>query len=147
MPSVPTRGISFDDGRVEMGRGDLPRHMRSAGLSGEYPGPTGLASPAHEAPDVHEEPSWIEHAIHGVRRFIGKGPKGYRRSDQLILEDLCETLGEHHPDAREIEVVVERGVVHLGGHVRTRGEKWLAEDIAEEVRGVQSVENGIRIAR
>jgi osmotically-inducible protein OsmY len=31
--------------------------------------------------------------------------------------------------------------------VESRGEKWLAEDIAEDVRGVREVDNHLRVER
>jgi osmotically-inducible protein OsmY len=43
---------------------------------------------------------------------VGHGPKGYTRSDERILEDVCERLA-HVPaiDARELSVEVKDGEV------------------------------------
>lgn len=80
--------------------------------------------------------------------FQGVGPKGYRRSDRLIYEDVCEWLTEHeHIDASKMEVKVEDGVVHLRGTVPDRVTKRRAEDIAHAVLGVHDVMNELRIAR
>jgi hypothetical protein len=81
----------------------------------------------------------------GVSHF-GKGPKGYRRSDERIREDVSELLYRHHEiDASNIEVAVSNGVVTLSGTAEDRRSKRLAEDIAHEVSGTVDVQNQIRI--
>ena len=77
----------------------------------------------------------------------GRGPKGYQRSDNRILEDVCDRLMYSEVDAGEIEVRVENGEVTLSGSVRDRSDKRRAEDIAEEVSGVRDVHNNIRVHR
>jgi len=78
----------------------------------------------------------------------GRGPKGYRRPDARIAEEVCERLTEdHHVDASAIDVVVEDGVVHLRGTVADRPQKRRAERVAERARGVVDVMNELRIAR
>lgn len=141
------RGASYDDGRVETIRGDLPRPARPSPRSrAQTGGPRGPASPAYESRGARAEPGWLEHALSGVKRIFDKDPKStYRRADAVILEDLCESLGDQHPDAREIEVAVDDGNVVLTGCVRSRGERWMAADIAAETLGVRSVMNQIRV--
>lgn len=79
--------------------------------------------------------------------FRGKGPKGYRRSDERIREDVSERLEEDHDvDASDIEVRVADGVVTLSGTVRDRWQKRRAEDIAERATAVRDVQNEIRLA-
>lgn len=76
----------------------------------------------------------------------GKGPKGYTRSDERILEDVSDRLSEDHGlDASEIEVVVQNGEVTLTGNVRSKQEKRHAEDICELVSGVKDVHNQLRV--
>lgn len=78
--------------------------------------------------------------------FSGRGPKGYRRSDERIREDICERLTEDwQVDASEIEIVVNNGEVTLTGAVGSRHEKRKAEDLAEAVTGVHEVHNSIRV--
>jgi hypothetical protein len=78
--------------------------------------------------------------------FRGRGPKNYRRSDDRILEDVCEALQEDvYVDASDIEVRVHDGEVTLSGTVETRFAKRQAEDIAESVAGVRHLQNDIRI--
>jgi osmotically-inducible protein OsmY len=76
----------------------------------------------------------------------GKGPKGYRRSDDRIQEDINDRLSDDvFIDASDIEVSVNQGEVTLTGTVNERSDKRRAEDIAEEVSGVRNVENRIRV--
>jgi len=76
----------------------------------------------------------------------GKGPKGYKRSDERIKEDISDRLGDDpYIDATEIEIVVANGEVTLLGSVNDRMDKRRAEDLAERVSGVQNVENRIRV--
>lgn len=79
--------------------------------------------------------------------FVGRGPKGYRRSDARIAEDVNEALTrDPHIDATDVEVLVEGGEVTLSGQVDGRGQKRHAERVAERVEGVVDVHNRIRIA-
>jgi len=80
--------------------------------------------------------------------FAGRGPKGYRRSDARIQEDVCEALLQHPEiDASDIEVKAENGEVILTGTVSERPFKRMAEFVAEGCAGVQDVRNEIRIKR
>ena len=80
--------------------------------------------------------------------FTGRGPKGWQRSDERIREDLNERLSDHPDiDASEIEVTVSNGEVTLRGTVDNRHEKRLAEDLAENVRGVKDVHNEVKVSR
>lgn len=75
----------------------------------------------------------------------GRGPKGYKRSDERIHEDVCERLTEDpFIDASNIEVTVRDGEVTLDGTVSSRGLKRRAEDLAEMASGVANVQNNLR---
>ena len=79
--------------------------------------------------------------------YIGRGPRGYQRSDDRIREDLCERLTEHGQlDASDIEVKVENAEVTLAGTVDSPQAKQMAEDTAESVPGVQQVHSQLRVA-
>jgi hypothetical protein len=79
-------------------------------------------------------------------RFTGRGPKGWKRSNERISEEVNEALARHPDvDASDIEVRVENGEVTLTGVVEDRGQKRLAEDIAEDVFGVDDVNNDLKI--
>lgn len=75
----------------------------------------------------------------------GKGPKGYRRSDERIREDVNDRLTEDHRlDASDIDVLVQDGEVTLNGFVFSREDKRRAEDLAERCSGVGHVQNNLR---
>lgn len=75
-----------------------------------------------------------------------KGPRGYRRTDARILEDVNDRLADDPAiDASDIEVTVKDAEVTLSGHVTDRWEKRRAEDCAERVSGIAHVQNNLRI--
>jgi len=78
--------------------------------------------------------------------FVGLGPRGYRRSDERIKEDVSEILTRHgRIDARGIDLHVDNGVVTLQGSVDSRNTKRLVEDVVDEVPGVRDVRNELRM--
>lgn len=80
------------------------------------------------------------------REHRGCGPKGYRRSDDRIKEDVNDRLSDdYYLDASDVEVAVENTEVTLTGTVRNRNDKRRAEDLAESVSGVTNVENRLRV--
>jgi osmotically-inducible protein OsmY len=82
----------------------------------------------------------------GQGEFRGAGPKGYRRSDDRIRDDVSDELEQHGSlDAHEIDVSVAQGVVTLRGTVPDRWMKRMAEDCAESCQGVKDVRNELRV--
>lgn len=82
------------------------------------------------------------------RGFFGKGPKGWKRSDDKIKEEVCESLYDSRMiDASEIEVTVKDGHVTLSGTVDSRDAKREAESLIDSVRGVEDVTNNIKLSR
>src|SRR6185437_4456182 len=80
------------------------------------------------------------------REHRGRGPKGYRRSDERIKEDVNDRLSDdYYLDASDIEVQVSNTEVTLTGTVNSRDAKRRAEDLAESVSGVTNVENRLRV--
>ncbi len=80
--------------------------------------------------------------------YVGRGPKGYRRSDDRIKEDVCDRLTESGElDASDIEVTVAGGEVTLEGEAQDRQAKLIAEELADGVAGVTDVHNRIRVRR
>jgi hypothetical protein len=76
----------------------------------------------------------------------GRGPRGYKRSDQRIQEDVNDRLTDDpHLDATEIQVEVTAGEVTLTGNVGNRADRRRAEDIADSVSGVRYVMNNLRV--
>jgi hypothetical protein len=82
----------------------------------------------------------------GVDQFRGRGPRGYRRSDDRIREEVCDCLtDDDHLDASNIEVMVKDGEVQLTGMVSSRNDKRWAESLAERISGVKEVQNSLRV--
>jgi hypothetical protein len=80
--------------------------------------------------------------------FSGRGPRGWRRSDERIREDVNERLTMHPDiDATDIDVQVRECEVVLSGTVDDRRVKRMAEELAENISGVKEVHNQIRVQR
>jgi hyperosmotically inducible periplasmic protein len=83
--------------------------------------------------------------LQSVKRAF-RGPKGYKRSDARILEDVSDRLAEQSElDPSDIEVSVTNGEVTLRGFVSARWEKFRAEELADHVSGVSEVHNQLRL--
>ncbi|MBY4896983.1 BON domain-containing protein [Cupriavidus sp. AU9028] len=75
-------------------------------------------------------------------------PKGYRRTDERICDEVCERLAHARGlDVSEVTVDVGSAIVTLGGTIRDRQAKYRVEEIAAEVAGVDEVINNIRVPR
>jgi len=73
-------------------------------------------------------------------RHRGRGPRGYKRSDDRIREDVNDRLSDDPLlDASGIDVTVNSGVVTLNGTVNDRSDKRRAEDLVLMVPGVADV--------
>ena len=80
--------------------------------------------------------------------FAGIGPKGYKRSDERIREDVCEVLFRNPSvDASDIEVAVKEGLVTLSGTVDSRFAKREAEGAIEHLGGVVDVRNELSLRK
>ncbi len=78
----------------------------------------------------------------------GRGPRGYKRADDRIAEDVNDRLTDDwRLDATDIDVTVKDGEVTLSGAVQGREDKRRAEDLAGSVSGVVDVQNNIRVSR
>ena len=76
----------------------------------------------------------------------GKGPAGYTRSKERILEDANERLMDDSLlDASKITVSCKDNEITLDGTVDSRSAKRRAEDIVEDVSGVKHVQNNLRV--
>ncbi len=86
--------------------------------------------------------------VPGVGPHVGRGPRGYVRTDEQIREDVCQRLTENGwVDATDIEVSVDRRIVILSGGVTTRSQKHLAEELSAGVAGVAEVTNRLGVHR
>jgi len=82
------------------------------------------------------------------RDFRGMGPKGYKRNDERISDEVHERLTEDpYVDASNIIISVSAGEVTLSGTVEHREAKHRAERTIEDVPGVNHVQNNLRIER
>lgn len=82
-----------------------------------------------------------------VAGLLGKGPKGYTRSDERIHEEVAELLSQGHLDASGIEVAVKEGEVILQGTVASGHDRRLAEELIEHCRGVKDIDNRLKVGR
>jgi hypothetical protein len=87
----------------------------------------------------------FESGRQGQGRYQGKGPKGYQRADDRVIDDVCQAL-ERDPyiDASEIEVSCQKGEIVLKGNVESRDAKRRAEHCIEDLPGVKDVRNELR---
>ena len=107
-------------------------HYRRSAQPFSYPGGSGM---------LYSESL----TLHGP--YSGRGPKGYKRSDQQIMEDACQRLErDGEIDASDIEVSAEDGVIVLRGTVQDRQTKRRAEECVESVYGARDVMNELRVA-
>jgi hypothetical protein len=76
----------------------------------------------------------------------GRGPKGWKRSDQQVIEEASQRLErDGDVDASDIEVLAENCVITLRGTVEDRAMKRRAEEIVESIYGVRDVMNELRV--
>ncbi len=131
---------------------EAPRRGRDYGEAGGY-GPGGAVDDFEDVTGLTydderfaDPEAFFEPEPRAVRSHRGRGPRGYRRSDARIYEDVCERLTEDpYLDASDLEVSVAGGEVTLNGTVRSRPAKRRAEDLAEQVPGVGYVQNNLRL--
>jgi osmotically-inducible protein OsmY len=138
-------------GSMNTGLGGSWSSGMSGGLSGGfggYGGNSGAGNSADRTGSQNWGQSNMGQGSTSAPNHVGRGPKGWKRSDDRIREDVSEQL-ERHPqiDATDIEIRVENGEVTLMGTAPDRRTKRLAEDVAEAVSGVQEVQNQIRVKR
>jgi osmotically-inducible protein OsmY len=78
--------------------------------------------------------------------YKGVGPRGWRRMDERIEDDVVQRLtADGGIDATDVEVTVKDGEVVLQGSVDTRTQHHRAEDLAWSVDGVVDVQNRLRV--
>jgi hypothetical protein len=147
-------------GRFRDDRSDVEYGGSSNPFYGEHPlaragsvydaGYFGSKSGLPQTPWQHDDDTeQFNDQVYGGRprgQFSGMGPRGYRRSDERIKEDVCQCLtDDHHIDASDIEVAVNDREVVLTGTVTSRMQKRHAEDLIERLPGVRDVINSIRV--
>jgi osmotically-inducible protein OsmY len=137
-----SQGGSYQGGYGSQSGGSQGYGSQSYGPQGGY----GRPSSSGMAGEWGEFERSRGSATRGQGQHRGKGPKGYRRTDERVREDISERLKDHDEiDASEIEVEVANGEVTLKGEVADRHEKWMAEECAYQVSGVGEVNNQLRL--
>jgi osmotically-inducible protein OsmY len=77
----------------------------------------------------------------------GRGPKGWRRSDARLAEEINDRLLDNPDvDASDLDVVVKDAEVLLIGTVPTPVQRRRAENLAQDIRGIRHVDNRLRVA-
>jgi osmotically-inducible protein OsmY len=76
---------------------------------------------------------------------VPRGPRWWVRSDERILDELCERIVRAGVDASELEVAVEDGEVRLHGHLTSEGERRAVIGLAEQVLGVRAIDADILV--
>ncbi len=78
----------------------------------------------------------------------GRGPSGYKRSDERISEEVHDLLTDDPwVDASGIVISVSGGEVTLSGTVVEREAKHRAERVVENLAGVTHVQNNLRVQK
>jgi hypothetical protein len=157
----PGYGGSYYGREPAYGGGYTPYYGRERGYGGSFArepydrerfdrenfGPYGYGSSAYSGsgyPRSSYGAGWGRETAR--ESYFGRGPRGYRRSDERIREEVNDRLTWHPDiDASDIEVSVENGEVALTGVVENRRVKRLAADIADDVMGVEDVHNQLKV--
>lgn len=146
-------GHYFGDTSAYRGRADyVPNPREGRGEEGR----SWLNKAADEAKaffgdeDARRRRQWDEMRQGGERQATGehrgRGPRGYRRSDERIREDVSDRLTDDPwLDATYIEVEAKDGEVTLSGLVSRREDKRRAEDLTDACSGVSHVQNNLRV--
>jgi len=132
-----TRRPLYDEGRGEEG---FETRAREAG---EFFRRTGRKV-ANWFSDVAGDGS--EMGRYEDRGARGLGPKGYKRPDERISDEVNLALTDDPwLDASEIDATVANGEVTLSGKVANRDAKHRAEHLIEDLSGVTHVQNNLRV--
>lgn len=140
------QGPGFGRGGYGQSRGIGSSERPSGGRAyGDYSGsPSGYFGDEYGSRGQGSQASQWGQEDYGAHR--GRGPKGYKRSDDRIREEVCDCLtDDDRLDASNIEVTVKDGEVTLSGSTTSREDKRWAESLAERISGVKEVQNSLRV--
>lgn len=88
------------------------------------------------------------HPSPSTSQRFGRAPKGFKRSDERIKEEICEMImRDESIDASDVEIEVSSGEVTLTGTVPERKMKHAVEDLIEATLGVSDIHNQIKVKR
>lgn len=132
-------GLEYEERRDRRGQSGQGDRGRGFGYGGQD---MQRSSFGMQQPQQSQTEIWRRSGPH-----TGRGPKGYRRSDDRIREEACDRLtAAGEVDASEIDVAVNDGEITLSGTVKTRQERRAAEDCVEDIPGARHVQNNLRVA-
>jgi osmotically-inducible protein OsmY len=124
--------------------GDWQRH--STGATSGARGQEGFGNPGENT--WGEEQFRAERREEQGRRQTNSGPRGRRKSDESLRQEIREILtADPELEAVDIEVEVEGGAVTLRGTVVDPDARLLAEELVESLAGVREVHNRLRVER
>jgi osmotically-inducible protein OsmY len=124
--------------------GDWQRH--STGATSGARGQEGFGNPGENT--WGEEQFRTERREEQGRRQANSGPRGRRKSDESLRQEIREILNaDPEVEATDIEVEVEGGAVTLRGAVVDSDARLLAEELVESLVGVREVHNRLRVER
>jgi hypothetical protein len=137
------RGRETSDFARDDFAGDLPHRVNTKAALGYGASSSVGGSYGEESNPAHQ----TDYDFGSRGTHAGRGPKGYRRSDERIRDDVADRLtDDDRVDASDVEISVAGGIVTLAGTVDSRETKRRAEDIAASVSGVHDVDNHLRVA-
>lgn len=97
---------------------------------------------------VGENEAVLEQQFNVQPDFSGIGPKGYKRTDERLQDEVCDLLAkDRNIDASNLFVAVENGIVKLAGTVPKREDRYLVERAVDGIWGIVDIENGIKVGR
>ena len=152
-PQQQTRNLGAGGPAAENLRQGRPyQAVGSEEWSGGYPRPTpqGGAYGSAGYPGYGGYTGYGANAEASGRRGLGRQgkrpmPKGYKRSDERLREDICERMIASELEIAEVEVEVQNGCVTVSGTVPARWTKHALEDLVEQCTGVTDIDNRLRI--
>jgi hypothetical protein len=145
---LPPRRVGSYDTRADHGPRHFGTEVDRGGRMGWSPDPSHGAHGGGAGYGFHGTDMGMGMPDEPRGPHYGKGPKGYKRSDDRTREDVCDAIAHQgFIDASDVEVKVEDGIVTLGGTVAHRDDKRRLEHLAEQCRGVHEVHNGLRLKR
>ncbi|MEW5917359.1 MAG: BON domain-containing protein, partial [Gemmatimonadota bacterium] len=141
------REFGRSGGGGEEFRGPAHGYGQGGYSAGEYGPPTGYGY-GTAGSYIGGRSDWGGSGTSQRQNHMGRGPRNYKRSEDRIREEINERLTRHPEiDASDVDVRIEDNTVVLSGVVEDRKAKRLAEDIAEDVWGVEDVRNELKVRR
>lgn len=133
-------------------RADYSQPVKSLNEHALHSGSYGYDQHAYQYDQLDEDLSGPDVNTTYSRQFLGPfggvGPRGYKRTDDRVREEVCEILmRDSHINASNVEVNVKDGDVTLTGTVPDRRMKFRSEDLIQNCFGVREIHNQLRVVK